>query len=371
MKRVIVAAAVLAFSASCAQMKALGIKTPDAADTFAQVGGDIGKAITFIDEAKKLCDPLKTREVSVEEEYEMGGAVALNLAMQSNGGVFIEVSPDLEKEPAPLDTSKWGGKKKVKVPTGDKVALTQYMNRVGRYLAAGSERPGITWTFVVLDSPEPNAFSAPGGYVFITTGLLKQTENEAQLAGVLAHEVGHVTGKHSLKAYQEGKYVSCYVLLAVSKIAKELPAVQLGGLPLPESVKGPLEFLSPEKRDRAASEIRAVAGGAPFNPKASSAGLIVFITDTVGKYINATGFAQDDEFAADAVAMRLMVFNGYNPAEFEKLLSKLPDSGNMSPHPKNADRVKKLQEGKKEFADFNPDGLAAPDNKDELKLVAK
>ncbi len=370
MKRVIVTAAVLAFSASCAQMKALGIKPPDA-DDFAKAGGDIGKAIAFFDEAKKRCEPLKSRDVTIAEEYEMGGAVALNLALKAKGGVFIEVSPDLEKEPAPLDMNKWGGKKKVKVPSGDKVALTQYMNRVGRYLAAGSDRPGITWTFVVLDSPEPNAFSAPGGYVFITTGLLKLTDNEAQLAGVLGHEVGHITGKHSLKAYQQGKYESCVALIGLSRALKELPTFPIDKMPLPDSVKEPLSFLTPEKRARATEEIEAVADGKPFDPKASSAGLIVFLTDTVATLINTKGNPEEDEFAADATAMRLMVFNGYNPAEFEKLLSKLPDSGGGMPHPKNADRVKRLQEAKKEFADFNPDGLAAPDNKEELKLVAK
>ena len=65
-------------------------------------------------------------------------------------------------------------------------------------LAAASERPELPWTFRVVDDPTPNAFAAPGGYIFFTRGLLALMRNEAELASVLGHEIGHVTARHSV-----------------------------------------------------------------------------------------------------------------------------------------------------------------------------
>jgi len=80
--------------------------------------------------------------------------------------------------------------------------IQSYVNRVGYWLARHSTRPGLPWHFVVLDSATVNAFAAPGGYVFITTGMMENIYNEAELAGVLAHEMAHVTEKHYLHALQ-------------------------------------------------------------------------------------------------------------------------------------------------------------------------
>jgi len=74
--------------------------------------------------------------------------------------------------------------------------LQAYVNGVGQKLAAQSHRAGITWTFTVLDSPEVNAFALPGGYVYITRGILAYMESEADMAGVIGHEIGHVTARH-------------------------------------------------------------------------------------------------------------------------------------------------------------------------------
>jgi len=79
--------------------------------------------------------------------------------------------------------------------------LTNYVTSVGELLAQTSEEPEKDWTFTVLDTPVPNAFALPGGYIYITRGLLSITENEAQLAGVLGHEIGHVTARHSAARY--------------------------------------------------------------------------------------------------------------------------------------------------------------------------
>lgn len=82
--------------------------------------------------------------------------------------------------------------------------MQRYVNHVGRWLAAQTERPDLPWQFGVLDSPNVNAFAVPGGTIFITRGLLERMHNEAELAGVLGHEIVHVLRKHHLKAIQKG-----------------------------------------------------------------------------------------------------------------------------------------------------------------------
>jgi predicted Zn-dependent protease len=83
--------------------------------------------------------------------------------------------------------------------------LTRYVNMVGATVAAQAERQDITYHFAILDSDDINAFSAPGGYIFITRGAVALCEDESELAGVLAHEVGHVAGKHVLKIVERDK----------------------------------------------------------------------------------------------------------------------------------------------------------------------
>ena len=74
--------------------------------------------------------------------------------------------------------------------------LQAYVNAVGQKLAKTSHRSGLPWTFTVLDSTEINAFALPGGYVYITRGLMAYLDSEAELAGVIGHEIGHVTARH-------------------------------------------------------------------------------------------------------------------------------------------------------------------------------
>jgi predicted Zn-dependent protease len=81
--------------------------------------------------------------------------------------------------------------------------VQDYVTRVGRALARVTETPGLEFTFTVLDSPSVNAFALPGGYVYVTRGLLALASDEAELAGVLAHEIGHVTARHSAQRYSQ------------------------------------------------------------------------------------------------------------------------------------------------------------------------
>ena len=80
--------------------------------------------------------------------------------------------------------------------TYDNPALQAYVNRVGQRLVANSDEPDASFTFTVVDSPDINAFALPGGYIYINRGLLAYLENEAELAAVLAHEIGHITASH-------------------------------------------------------------------------------------------------------------------------------------------------------------------------------
>jgi predicted Zn-dependent protease len=85
--------------------------------------------------------------------------------------------------------------------------LQKYVNQVGAWVASQSERPDLPWHFGVIQSDDVNAFAAPGGYIFVTLGLYRLLQNEADLAGVLGHEVGHVIRKHHLKILQQSQLV--------------------------------------------------------------------------------------------------------------------------------------------------------------------
>ena len=111
-----------------------------------------------------------TKEVTEAEEIELGQAVASNLLGA--------------------------------MPLYQNQKVQQYVNNVGRWLASQTERPNLPWHFAVVDDNSLNAFATPGGNIFITSGLLRRMRNEAELAGVLSHEISHVVKKHHLQAIQ-------------------------------------------------------------------------------------------------------------------------------------------------------------------------
>jgi predicted Zn-dependent protease len=148
----------------------------------------------IIDTGKNLRDA--TKDVDEKQEAEIGQEYAAVLV----GAAPLLANPDVER----------------------------YVNRVGRWLSLNSERPALNWQFGVLDSGNLNAFSTPGGYVLITKGLLERLKNEAELAGVLAHEIAHVVRKHHLAAMRKGKgmeaganVLSMYLDQQRSAVAKE------------------------------------------------------------------------------------------------------------------------------------------------------
>lgn len=82
-------------------------------------------------------------------------------------------------------------------------AINEYVNTIGQRLAATSDRPSIPYTFQVVADDSVNAFATTGGFVYIQTGLLRAATNEAELAGVVAHEIGHITGRHVINRMQQ------------------------------------------------------------------------------------------------------------------------------------------------------------------------
>lgn len=138
-----------------------------AAPAQAQLGG-LGRMVRG---AQKVTSAAKAmKDIGEAEEIELGGDLA---------GMLMGAAPLLEDP-----------------------ARQRYVNRVGRWLASHSERPNLPWKFGIIDTSSVNAFSTPGGYVLITSGMLEQLRSESELADVLAHEIAHVVKRHHLKALQ-------------------------------------------------------------------------------------------------------------------------------------------------------------------------
>lgn len=134
------------------------------------------------------------------------------LGVKSEGTQTGEAPIPLVGNPSDADEERLGreiaGRLLGAAPLVANDALQQYVNRVGRHVAARSARPDLNWTFGVVDTPAVNAFAAPGGYVFVTRGLYDRLANEAELAGVLGHEIAHVTERHHVKLMQKQRAVS-------------------------------------------------------------------------------------------------------------------------------------------------------------------
>lgn len=311
-------------------------------------------------EKERQCDKLKTQAVSWEEEREIGGAVAVVLGSKTKGP-YTELSADVVGKP--LDGL---ANKDVAPPTGEKASLNEYVNKVGKALAANSERPDIRWTFMVLDDPSVNAFSAPGGYVFVTTGLLKAVENEAQLAGVLGHEIGHVTGKHALEAYKVQKGSMCTAALVAEdaeRVARE---------------SGVTSSLNASARSLSAfgGDFTRALNLPTFDVSNLSADFVKKLTDLIVEALVKVGNGADaesakkNEYAADRSAAEIMSFAGYDPKEYEKLIAKLADGGGIfQPHPSNKDRIAALSKARAEGQIFEAAGVPAFTN--ELQAAKK
>ena len=161
-----------------------------------------------------------------------------------------------------------------------------YVNQVGQSLALVSERPVLYhgYTFLVLDTDEINAFATPGGHIFITLGLMRLTENEAELAAVLGHEIGHVVERHGLGSI---------------RTARVLGAVQDGVFQV-------VDAASPE-------ELSEVTG---------------LFTDTTGDMVDALvtrGYSGATERQADGISVELLNAVGYDPYAIIRVLERMDE----------------------------------------------
>jgi|CXWL01.1.fsa_nt_gi predicted Zn-dependent protease len=304
-------------------------------------------AETLIDAGGKLaarapeCKKLSTQQVAFEEEKALGSAVALNLA-KAEGGMWVDApanAGDIASFNAKVNGPTMGN---VTFPSTPRNALNRYLNKLGRQLALHSSRPDISWTFGVIDGATENAVSTPGGYIFVTRGLLKKLTSEAQLAGVLAHEIAHVTERHSLKAYSDAKANQCYIALGVSigaGVAKDAVSDQNSWVKVLDN-----------------------AGALDLDAADVSGELIAkLVDDTVGRLL-ASGRAREDELGADEIAVELMVLAGFNPGEYVSLVKGLPEGTPIvSHHPKNAERVETMEKHLTKFAAMSPDSLPKGD----------
>lgn len=177
----------------------------------------------------------------------------------------------------------------------------RYVNDLGQQLAAASERPHLPWAFHVLDDPLVNAFAYPGGYIYITRGILSHFNSEAELVSVLGHEIGHVTARHSVEQMSQ----------------QQLAQLGLGV---------------------------AAAASEDFRPYAgyAAAGLQVLFLK----------FGRDDERQSDDLGLRYMTRAGYDPEEMPNVfrtLERMQDaSGQQIPewqstHPDPENRVGRIE----------------------------
>jgi predicted Zn-dependent protease len=196
--------------------------------------------------------------------------------------------------------------------------LTRYVALVGNSVAVQSERPDLRYYFGVLDTDEVNAFAAPGGYVFITRGTLGLIRDEATLAGVLGHEVGHIALRHHVETIKKEKQA------ALSK-GIGTTALQIGSGFIP-GVGG------------------AVTSGVVHSP-------LMSLAADAGVNLVLKGFSRAEEEQADGVGTKYAARAGYDPSGLRDFLKAVQDAGSQpaksgiltkftSTHPGAADRLK-------------------------------
>ena len=184
----------------------------------------------------------------------------------------------------------------------DNQKANEYLNVLGQTLSQFGTKPETFggYHFVLLDTEEINAFSAPGGLIMISRGMVRLCKNEDELAAVLAHEIGHVENQHGLRAIKKGRLTSALTTLALEA------GKSLGGSDL-------------------ASVTEAFEGS---------------ITDITGTMMN-SGYARTTEFQADKSAVDILKGSGYNPAALVGMLQEMqkrwvpngPGFGHTHPEP--------------------------------------
>jgi predicted Zn-dependent protease len=190
-------------------------------------------------------------------------------------------------------------------PLSKKEKLQKYVTLVGNTVAAYSARPTLGWHFAVLETPVVNAFSCPGGFIFITTGALEQMSSEAELAAVLGHEIAHTTQRHIVKEIRRSSVV-------------------MGGIDL----AGDSTSFGNSLTDEVGEKLGQLAYEKLFT----------------------SGLSRRDEHESDKIGVELASAAGYKSAEFLRFLDglgELEGSSQMkvlvATHPSAADRAKNVK----------------------------
>ena len=237
----------------------------------------------------------------------------LQILMQ--GAQIIQLSNVSDAQEASLgaDTNRALLSERVRIYQN--AAVNSYVDRIGQRLARNSARPNIKYTFQVVEDDNINAFATMGGYVYVNTGLLKAADNEAQLAGVIGHEIGHITGRHALQRLKQ------------ATIAQGLSSI----------------------------------AGVDRNELAQIAAQVAFTLPNSRK----------DEYDADKRGLTTMIQSGYAPTAMPEFMKKLI-RGNSAPeflssHPAVNERVNRLQQMIPSAYKSRTDGLNAATYKQNLR----
>lgn len=123
---------------------------------------------------------------------------------------------------------------KAELPLIRDAAVVNYINSLGNQLAKATDTRNLSWQFTVVDSKEVNAFALPGGWVYVNRGLIQRATNMSELAGVIAHEIGHVTRRHSVQQLQQAQEanVGVTLLCTLTKVCESgasQAAINIGG----------------------------------------------------------------------------------------------------------------------------------------------
>ncbi|HEY5611709.1 MAG TPA: M48 family metalloprotease [Thermoanaerobaculia bacterium] len=147
-------------------------------------------------------------------------------------------------------------------PLSAKDRLQKYVTLVGRTVAAYSSRPTLEWHFAVLETPLVNAFSAPGGYLFVTTGALAQMHSEAELAAVLGHEIAHATEKHILREIRRANVYAAGMDIVDDRVSalNDDIAAKIGNMAHEKLFKTGIGRKEEIDADRIGSELASKAG---------------------------------------------------------------------------------------------------------------
>ena len=231
-----------------------------------------------------------------------GGGCSVNPATGESsftGFMTLDEEKRVGREEHPKILQQFGG-------AYDDPALRRYVTGIGKNLAARSELPNLKFTFTILNSEQVNAFALPGGYVYVTRGLLALAGSEAELAGVMAHEIGHVTARHSARRYSRS-------------VAFGLGAAVLG------AVTG----------SRAANDLARLGSGLYLKSYSRSQ---EFEADSLGvRYLSRSAYH------TDAMATFLTTMQGHSKFQSRLVGAKArkAPSDLFSTHPRTLDRVRR------------------------------